>query len=158
VKLLAARGANARAAHSPSYYVGQGPSRPKNALATTDPDRRLVEEGAVSPVMAAVGLGGRQPLFSADLLGRPAETARGDAKRATLAEPEVLETVKAVVAAGADVSVANAEGVTALHDATVVAYLIEKGAPREVKTRKGHTPLDAAVTASSAKSAEVPRR
>ena len=164
VKRLVAHGADARTAHAPTYYVGEGPARPKNAPPSTDPDRRLVAEGAVSPVMAAIGLGGRQPLFAADLPGRLAETARGDARRTTLAEPEVLETVKAVVEAGADLGVANAEGVTALHAAatrdyaTVVAYLIENGAPVDARTRKGQTPLDAAIAASSTRSAEVLQR
>jgi ankyrin repeat protein len=164
VRLLAARGADARANHSPSYYVGEGPSRPKHAPPTSDPDRRLVEEGTVSPVMAAIGLGGRQPLFAADRLGRLAETARGDAKRATLAEPEVLATVAAVIEAGADPGVANADGVTALHAAairdyaTVVAYLVERGAPRDAKTRKGQTPLDVAEDADSTAAAERLRR
>jgi len=154
-RLLLGHGADARAIHQPTYYVGQGPSRPKNAPATTDPDRRLVEEGRVSAVMAAIGLGGRQPLFAPDLLGRLTETARGGARRPSLVEAGVLESVTIGTEAGVDLGVANADGNTALHAAasrdylSVAKYLVGRGAPLDAVNKKGQTPLAAAEAAGA---------
>ena len=113
--------------------------------------------------MAALGLGGRQPLFSADLLGRLSDTARGAARHSGTSEAEVLEIVTAVVEAGAPLDVANAEGVTALHAAavhdyaSVVAYLIAKGAPLAATNTRGETPLASATASESEASAALLR-
>jgi ankyrin repeat protein len=153
MRLLRDHGADARAIHQPTYYVGEGPSRPKNAPPSTDPDRRLVEEGRVSAVMAATGLGGRQPLFAPDLLGRLAETARGGARRPSVVEAGVLESVTIGAEAGVDLGVANADGNTALHAAatrdylSVAKYLVGRGAPLDAVNKKGQTPLAAAAAA-----------
>jgi len=64
-------------------------------------------------------------------------------------EPEsrVLETVRAIVALGADVNAANQAGDTALHTAaaqgfdTVIQLLAEHGARMNTKNTRGLTPL-----------------
>ena len=134
MRVLLAHGADPRVIHRPTYFIGEGPARPKDAPPSPDPDRRLIEEGDTTTVMAAVGLGGRRPLFSIELAGRLAETARGDARRTATDEAIVLETVMVAIESGADVNLANAEGKTAWQAATergydrVAAYLVERGA------------------------------
>ncbi len=134
MRVLLAHGADPRVIHRPTYFIGEGPARPKDAPPSPDPDRRLIEEGDTTTVMAAVGLGGRRPLFSVELAGRLAETARGDARRTATDEAIVLETVMVAIESGADVNLANAEGKTAWQAATergydrVAAYLVERGA------------------------------
>ena len=150
LRLLLDHGADGHAVFSPTYYVGDGPARPKDAPPADGPDRKLVKEGTVTLVMAAIGLGGRQPLFGDTLLGRLAESARGDAKQSTLSESTVLETVRIGAAAGGDLRVANADGDTALHAAAtrsyaaIVTWLVEHGADVNAVNAKNQTPLDLA--------------
>ena len=130
------------AVHYPKYWPG--------SLSIRD-ERVQVEEGATTALMAAAGLGGRNPLFSVDRLGRIAESAP---VRSTRREPDpalrermMLEAVTIAAGQGIDVNVANAEGNTALHAAagsgydSVVEYLVAQGARVDAKNADGRTPL-----------------
>jgi ankyrin repeat protein len=83
----------------------------------------------ITPLMAAVGMGG----------GGPAWVEVDRSQRESLA----LESVKLLVELGIDVNAANTDGRTALDAAktskfdSVVAYLQEKGARPGVNTRRG---------------------
>ena len=66
MRLLLERGADPLTVHYPQYWPG--------SLSIRD-ERVQVEEGATTALMAAAGLGGRDPLFSVDRLGRIAESA-----------------------------------------------------------------------------------
>ena len=140
--LLVERGADPLAAHHPRYWPG--------SLSVRD-ERAQVEEGATTALMAAAGLGGRDPLFSVDRLDRIAESAP---VRSTRREPDPAVRERAMLAAvtiaagqGIDVNVANAEGNTALHAAagrgydSVVEYLVAHGARIDARNGDGRTPL-----------------
>ena len=142
MRLLLERGADPLATHYPKYWPG--------SLSIRD-ERVQVEEGATTALMAAAGLGGRDPLFSVDRLGRIAESAP---VRSTRREPDpalrerlMLAAVTLAAEQGIDVNVANAEGNTALHAAagrgydSVVEYLVARGARVYVKNADGRTPL-----------------
>jgi uncharacterized protein len=66
-------------------------------------------------------------------------------------EAEALEALKVMVGTGLDVRTANTKGETALHGAadrgadTIVQFLIENGADINAKSKRGYTPLDAAI-------------
>ena len=145
MRRLAAHGADPLRVHRPVYWPG--------SLSVRD-DRRQVEEGDVTPLMAAVGLGGRSPLVSIERLDRIAESAP---VRSTRREPDpdlveavTLEVVTVAVGHGVSVHVANAAGDTALHaaaargDDSVVTYLVEQGADLLARNGRGQTPLDRA--------------
>ena len=142
MRLLLESGADPSAVHYPKYWPG--------SLSIRD-ERVQVEEGATTALMAAAGLGGRNPLFSVDRLGRIAESAP---VRSTRREPDpglrermMLEAVTIAAEQGIDVNVANAEGNTALHGAagsgydSVVEYLVAQGARVDAKNADGRTPL-----------------
>jgi len=108
-------------------------------LAASGADQTLTLQNGATPLMVAAGMG-----------------ARGDESRRGIAvidfgkvEPEsrVLETVRAVVAAGADVNAANQAGDTAMHTASlqgygsVVQFLADRGAQINAKNKRGLTPL-----------------
>jgi ankyrin repeat protein len=64
-------------------------------------------------------------------------------------ESDTLEAVRLCLERGADVNEADANGVTALHDAVVrgpdvLRLLLDHGAKRDVKDKRGRTPLDVA--------------
>ena len=145
--MLAERGGNPRATHHPTYWPG--------SLSVRD-ERTQVREGATTALMAAVGLGGRNPLVAVDRLGRIAESAP---VRSTRREPDpaaheavVLEAAQLALALGVDVDVdtANARGDTALHAAAargydaVIELLVANGADLNVTNADGQTPLDMA--------------
>jgi ankyrin repeat protein len=133
--------------------------------------RALLEHGAhvdlpnvmgVTPLMAAIGIGVREPGFGAN---RAPDFA--DKKL----EDKIIASAEILLAAGADInasitdvksrtariarisSVTDRQGQTALHSAagrgwpTVVAWLLEHGANPAAKDDSGKTPLDVAVTA-----------
>ncbi len=142
MRLLLERGADPLAVHYPKYWPG--------SLSIRD-ERVQVEEGATTALMAAAGLGGRDPLVSVDRLSRIAESAP---VRSTRREPDpvvrermMLDAVTIVAEQGSDVNVANAEGNTALHAAagsgydSVVEYLVAQGARIDMQNADGRTPL-----------------
>ena len=94
-----------------------------------------VEEGETTALLAAVGLGGRDPLWSVDHRARVAEaTELGQGPDRAAVEAATLEAVRVAVALGVDVDTADARGRTAVSVAMrdefddVVAFLIEHGA------------------------------
>ena len=94
-----------------------------------------IEEGETTALMAAVGLGGRDPLRAVDHRARVAEaTELGRGPDRAAAEAATLEAVRVAVELGVDVGAANARGRTALSGArvngfdTVAAFLVEHGA------------------------------
>jgi ankyrin repeat protein len=115
----------------------------------------------VTPLMAAAGVGVREPGFGAN---------RAPDFASPSIESEVIASLEILLAAGADVNAAitdltsrtariarinsmtDRQGQTALHSAAgrgwadVVAYLLEHGANPGVKDGLGRTPLDLAVT------------
>ena len=142
MRLLLERGADPRAVHYPQYWPG--------SLSIRD-ERVQVEEGGTTALMAAAGLGGRDPLFAVDRLSRIAESAP---VRSTRREPDpalrermMLDAITIAAEQGIDVNVANAEGNTALHAAagrgydSVVEYLVAQGARVDVRNADGRTPL-----------------
>ena len=143
--MLAERGGNPRVTHHPTYWPG--------SLSVRD-ERTQVREGATTALMAAVGLGGRNPLVAVDRLGRIAESAP---VRSTRREPDpaaheavVFEAAQLTLALGVDVDTANARGDTALHAAAargydaVIELLVANGADLNVTNADGQTPLDVA--------------
>ncbi len=126
MRLLARYDADPLATHSPEYW-------------TTDrrraAGRMWVEEGDTTALMAAVGLGGRDPFWVVDHRARVAEaTELGRLHDRREAEAATLDAVKVAVELGVDVNAANARGQTAVGAAMddgfeeVVAFLVERGA------------------------------
>ena len=142
MRLLIERGADPLVVHHPTYWPG--------SLSVRD-ERVQVKEGATTAVMAAVGLGGRNPLVSVDRLGRIAESAPVQSTRRppdpVVRARKMFEAVTIAAQQGIDVNVANAAGNTALHAAagrgydSVVEYLVAQGARLDVKNEDGRTPL-----------------
>ena len=142
MRLLLDHGADPLAAHDPTYWPG--------SLSVRD-ERVQVREGATTALMAAAGLGGRDPLVAVDRLDRIAESAP---VRSTRREPDRAARERTMLAAvaiaaeqGIDVNAANADGNTALHAAArggfsrVVEYLAARGARVDAANRDGRTPL-----------------
>ncbi len=147
--MLAERGANPRLIHHPTYWPG--------SLSVRD-ERTQVNEGETTSLMAAVGLGGRNPLVAVDRLGRIAESAP---VRSTRREPDpaereavILEAARLAVTLGVSVNTANARGDTALHAAaargydSVIELLVAHGADLDSTNADGQTPLDVATAGS----------
>ena len=128
MRLLALHGADPLTTHSPAYWTrDQG----------TAASRMWVEEGETTALMAAAGLGGRDPLWSVEHRARVAEvTELGRGPDRAAAETATLEAVKVAVELGVAVNAANARGRTAVSAARsngfdeVVAFLVEHGARR----------------------------
>ncbi len=142
MRLLVDRRADPLAVHHPTYWPG--------SLSVRD-ERVQVEEGPTTALMAAAGLGGRNPLISVDRLDRIAESAP---VRSTRREPDrvvreqtMLEAVTIAAEQGIDVNITNADGNTALHAAagggydTVVEHLVAQGARTDLENADGRTPL-----------------
>ena len=128
MRLLARHGADPLATHRPAYWT-----RDRGTAAS----RMWVEEGETTALMAAVGLGGRDPLSSVDHRARVAEaTELGRGPDRAAAEAATLKAVQVAVELGVDVNAANARGRTAVSTARingfdqVVAFLVEHGARR----------------------------
>ena len=103
-----------------------------------------VEEGETTALMAAVGLGGRNPLWAVDHRARVAEaTELGRGPDRAAAQAATLEAVRAAVELGVDVNAANARGQTAVDAAMadgfdeVVAFLDDHGAAPPAGGRDG---------------------
>lgn len=126
MRLLARYGADPRAVHRPEYWT---------ADRRTAAGRMRVDEGETTALMAAVGLGGRDPLWSVDHRARVAEaTELGRGPDRAAVEAATLEAVRAAVELGVDVDAADARGRTAVGAAaaagfdSVVGFLVEHGA------------------------------
>ena len=126
MRLLARYGADPLATHSPAWWT-----RDRRTAA----GRMWLDEGETTPLMAAVGLGGRDPLWSVDHRARVAEaTELGRGPDFAEIEAATLEAVRVAVELGADVDAADARGRTAVRAALdeglddVVAFLVEHGA------------------------------
>ncbi|MCY4025992.1 MAG: ankyrin repeat domain-containing protein [Acidobacteria bacterium] len=142
MRLLLARGADPLVAHHPTYWPG--------SLSIRD-ERVQVREGRTTALMAAAGLGGRDPLISVDRLARIAESAPVLSTRRepdpAAREAAMLDAVRLAAAQGIDVNAANGEGNTALHGAaraghdSVVRFLVAQGARVDAANRVGQTPL-----------------
>ena len=97
--------------------------------------QEFIIEGETTALMAAVGIGGRNPIIATEHRARVAEDARvGRQRNAGRLADLMLEAVKAAVEMGVDVNKANFSGQTALRTArgagydAVVEYLAEQGA------------------------------
>jgi hypothetical protein len=126
MRLLARHGADPLATHSPAYWTGDR---------RTAAGRMWLEEGETTALMAAVGLGGRDPLWSVDHRARVAEaTELGRGPDVAEMEAATLEAARVAVELGVDVNAPDALGRTAVDAALddsfddVVAFLIEHGA------------------------------
>jgi len=66
-------------------------------------------------------------------------------------EADAIASIKLCLDAGVDVNAADNQGDTALHGAAqkgwdqVVQFLVDRGAKLDLKDKKGHSPLDAAM-------------
>ena len=126
MRLLAEHGADPLFVHNPQYW---------------DADRQnygrqeFIIEGETTALMAAVGIGGRNPIIATEHRARVTESARvGRQRNEGRVAAMTLEAVKAAVEMGVDVNKANFNGQTALRTArgvgydAVVEYLVEQGA------------------------------
>ena len=126
MRLLAMHGADPLFVHSPAYWTIDRQNFGR---------QRWIAEGPTTALMAAVGMGGRDPLISVDHRARVAEDARVASRQPDPAEVAdmTLEAVRVAVELGVHVDVANANGETALHGArargyeTVAEFLLEHG-------------------------------
>ena len=140
MRLLAEHGADPLFVHQPAYWGGQ---------LRDFGDRPWIEDGKTTAVMAAVGLGGRSPLFAVGWSDRIAEATPvgGHGPDRVELETVTLEAVRVAVELGVDVNTANADGNTALHVAaarghdTVIEVLVSNGATLDVTNNEGETPL-----------------
>ena len=144
---LAEHGADPRFVHQPRYHRGAQSLSPNP----------LIEEGETTALMAAVGIGGRAPLYATDRLARIAEAAPVGGRRGpdpVELEAVALEAVRLTVELGVDVNAFNAMGDTALHAAaakgfdTVIEFLVEKGADVNAYNNDGDNPLGVALAGS----------
>lgn len=168
VKALLAKGANPNARITkgspvrrfgsqwalPSTMSGATPLLVAATYLELDIMRALLAGGA----NAAIGLpNGTTPFLAAAGLPvetevRPSDLARwnvtdNDTPQIPRAEADVLEAIRLLVDAGADVSQVGEAGDTALHAAagagmtSVIQWLADKGATLDVKNKDGQTPL-----------------
>ena len=115
MRLLAAHGADPLLAHSPEYWAIDRQNFGR---------QRWIAEGETTALMAAVGMGGRDPLIAVDHRSRVAEDARVARQELDPAEVAAmtLEAVKVAVELGVDVNATNENGDTALRRATATGY------------------------------------
>lgn len=98
-------------------------------------DPNLATKAGITPVLAAAGVGSRD------------NDTRGRFKT----EPEAIESIQLLLAAGANVNAAEARGQTALHGAAfwgmnqLVQFLADHGAKLDAKDKRGLTALDSAL-------------
>jgi len=126
MRLLARHGADPLATHGPAYWT-----RDRRTAAS----RMWIDEGETTALMAAVGLGGREPLWAVDHRARVAEaTELGRGPDRARTQTATLEAVRVAVELGVDVNAATAYGQTAIAAARadgfddVVAFLVGHGA------------------------------
>jgi uncharacterized protein len=112
-----------------------GDAEAMQALLGKGADPKLATRFGITPLMAAAGLGTKEE----DTTGRKKT------------EAEAIASIKLCLAAGVDVNAADLQGDTALHGAAqkgydqVVQFLVDHGAKLDIKDKRGHTPLDAAM-------------
>lgn len=105
------------------------------ALLAKGADPKLPTKAGITPLMAAAGLGTKEE----DTTGRK------------LTEADAIASIKLCLEAGVDVNAVDNQGDTALHGAAqkgydqVAQFLVDHGAKLDIKDKKGHTPLDAAM-------------
>ena len=138
MRLLARHGADPLATHGPAWWT-----RDRRTAA----GRMWLDEGETTALMAAVGLGGPDPLWGVDHRSRVAEaTELGRGPDPAEMEAATLEAARVAVELGADVDAADARGRTAVRAALdegfddVVAFLVEHGATHpfdDVATPRG---------------------
>ena len=146
---LAEHGADPLFVHHPAYWVDR--FNPASGELMT-----WVEQGETTALMAAVGVGGLDPIIAVEHRARVAEDARVASREPDPADVEAvtLEAVKVTVELGVDVNTAGADGNTALHVAaargqdTVIEYLVENGATLDATNDEGQTPLSLAMAGS----------
>ena len=129
MRLLVEHRADPLFVHRPAYWEG--------TLSTvSSEDRRWIDEGDTTALMAAAGMGGpRRLIVFVDRFDRiVASSSDRDANSSSGVEALMLETIKIAADVGVDVNVANADGNTALRAVTdlgydtVVEFLVEQGA------------------------------
>ncbi len=112
-----------------------GDAEAMQALLAKGADPKLPTKFGITPLMAAAGLG----------------TKEEDTTARKKTEAEAIAAIKLCLDAGVDVNAADGQGQTALHGAAqkgwdqVVQFLADHGAKLDVKDKRGHTPLDAAM-------------
>jgi ankyrin repeat protein len=105
------------------------------ALLTKNADPKIPNKTGITPLLAAAGLG----------------TKEEDTTARKKTEADAIASIKLCLDAGVDVNAADNQGDTALHGAAqkgwdqVAQFLVDHGAKLDVKDKKGHTPLDAAM-------------
>ena len=127
MRLLAEYGADPLFVHIPQYWTSDRQNFGRQVF---------VSEGETTALMAAVGIGGLDPILAIEHRARVAEDARVGTLRPdpAVVAAMTLEAVKAAVEMGVDVNKANFNGQTALRTAegvgydAVVEYLVEHGA------------------------------
>jgi ankyrin repeat protein len=135
--------------------LGEGTTALMRAARAGDKDaiRLMLEKGADPKLTTRDG--NTAGMFAAGVGYRDKNT-RGS-------EPDALESLKILVAAGFDAKQANSRGETALHGAcdrgadTIVQYLVDRGVDLNVKTKTGLTPLDYAMGKSVVIQLPVPK-
>ena len=109
------------------------------ALAAEGADPHLAMDDGTTPLMAAVGMGSRR--------GNRRGISAIDVGGGAATETQVLEAVVAAVDLGGDVNAANLNGDRALHvaaaneHASVVQFLVDRGAAINARNRRDLTPL-----------------
>jgi len=105
------------------------------ALLAKSADPKIPNKTGITPLMAAAGLG----------------TKEEDTTARKKTEADAIASIKLCLDAGVDVNAADNQGDTALHGAAqkgwdqVVQFLVDRGAKLDLKDKKGHSPLDAAM-------------
>jgi ankyrin repeat protein len=112
-----------------------GDAQAIQALLAKGADPKIPTKFGITPLMAAAGLG----------------TKEEDTTARKKTEAEAIASIQLCLDAGADVNAVDNQGQTALHGAAqkgwdqVVQFLVDHAAKLDVKDKKGHTPLDAAM-------------
>jgi ankyrin repeat protein len=112
-----------------------GDAQAIQALLAKGADPKIPTKSGITPLMAAAGLG----------------TKEEDTTARKKTEAEAIASIQLCLDAGADVNAVDNQGQTALHGAAqkgwdqVVQFLVDHTAKLDVKDKKGHTPLDAAM-------------
>jgi ankyrin repeat protein len=168
VKALLARGANVNAQLAkgspvrrfgsqwalPSSMAGATPlfiaavyveAEIARALLAAGADHSIAIADGTTPLLAIAGVAVAKETRPSDLIRW--NVVDNDSPAVPRAEPEVLETTKLLLEAGANVNHANAAGFTALHGAastaatSVIQLLADRGAVLDAKNKSGQTPL-----------------